>query len=786
MILNKPVWFFICLLFFTFAGINGHASPVLIYVVDEFRDTIIASPQPFYLIDEVECKAETVEGEIALTLPLRHDPYFEDCWNFRVIEPFVKENREFILEIEHYDIGAGIIDVQMLVDDRFYGQWRGADRKVSYTRLNTNHLRSAYFHFRAPQATIWKQRRLPHFKITGLQYLKSIKAHIDVDEMDWGQAKENVPIDVQPMVHLEKPMDIVCSAGVAVLSDAEALHSSLDALHELAPLAKVLGFNAIESYVKWNLIEPEMGRFDFSFYDEIVDKLKQYDLKWLPLLIVGSAYSLPGWFAESEENVGFTCLEHGLSNPIQSIWSPYHKKHVTRVLTAFGKHYEPMNILQGVRLGPSGNYGESQYPAGGNWGYKGEPMHIHIGFWAGDPYAHQDFHNYLKDRYGSIADLNAAWNQSFKSFEEIQPILPTLCYSRWRRLDMTRWYTKSMSDWCDWWAQEARKAMPHTPIYQSAGGWGFLEAGTDYVEQAKSMVKIGGGIRLTNETDSFQQNFYATRLAATAARLYGIDLGFEPASSHTARGTVGRLFNTITTNGDHFFTYHSNIFSRQMAIQKWIDHYEMLDFRQDPIVDVALYYPETMNQLDDGAFRHLYAWGFNPRAREIRRHIEVDYLNEELIREGFLDRYKVLVFIWGNIIDADVLKIIDEWVRKGGAVIYPSFPKGDLETIDGDASIFQTWMKGDAGQGRFYRFPGDMEPPSLYGDYVNDELLTMPNLHPLTQKTLQIQHPDKIFFSVQQDGHILALNFGDCAAELVIPENSPITIEPYSILRIPE
>lgn len=760
--------------------VNGDESPLLL-----FDAQVTEASQPLRLLNRGECRSESLGGNTVLTLPVNTDPYTEKSWDFQATASFIPDKQAFVLEIEFFDKGAGIIDARILDDDRFHGRWQGSSRQVSYTRLNTQALRSAYFQFSAPNAALWVQSPSPFLTITGLQYLKSLKVHLGFEDKEWRRAEDSVPVDVQPMVRLERPMEIVCSAGVSVFSDPNALQSSLVSLRELAPLAKVLGFNAVESYVKWNTVEPEMGRFDFSFYDAVVEKLHQYGLKWFPLLIVGSAYSLPDWFARSEENVGFVCLEHGLSNPIQSIWSPYHKKHVSRFLKAFGDHYEPMNVLQGVRLGPSGNYGESQYPAGGNWGYKGEPMHIHIGYWAGDSYAQKDFQAYLLNRYSRIEDLNAKWNKTYKSFEEIPTVLPNLCYSRWQRIDMSRWYTKSMSDWCEWWALEARKALPNTPIDQSAGGWGFLEAGTDYVDQAKSMVKIHGGIRLTNETDSYQQNYFATRLAATAARLYGINLGYEPASSHTARGTVGRLFNTLTTNGNHFFTYHPNIFNQQLAIQKWLHYYPLLDTRQNPIVDVALYYPETMNQLDDGTFRHLYAWGFNPRAAAIRSHVEVDYLNETLMRDGFLNRYKVLVFVWGNIIDGDVEKTIDDWMRKGGVVIYPSHPKGDLETIDGDRTIFNQWKAGDTGKGQFFRFPGDMEPPSLYGDFVNSTLLTLSNLHPLTQEVLRFLHPDSVFFSVQEDGHILVLNYKDNQV-MISGEHRTYIIDPYSIRRIPE
>jgi len=56
----------------------------------------------------------------------------------------------------------------------------------------------------------------------------------------------------------------------------------------------VLGFNGIEMYVRWRLIEPDKeGAFDFDYYDTLVAKLAEYGLKWFPLLIVGSAYALP-------------------------------------------------------------------------------------------------------------------------------------------------------------------------------------------------------------------------------------------------------------------------------------------------------------------------------------------------------------------------------------------------------------------------------------------------------------------------------------------------------------
>jgi len=454
------------------------------------------------------------------------------------------------------------------------------------------------------------------------------------------------------------------------------------------------------------------------------------------------------------------------------------------VLQAFGQHYEPLGVLEGVRLGPSGNYGESQYPAGGNWGPRGAAMHIHIGWWAADPYAQADFRRWVERKHGSLAALNRAWETQFASFDQIAPALPVTMLAKQQRFDFTGWYTDSMSDWCEWWAREARRALPKTPIYQSAGGWGFRETGTDYSAQTKAMKDIDGGVRLTNETDSYEQNFYVTRLAATAARLYRVRLGYEPASSHTARGVVGRLFETASTKGDHWFTYHGNLFDHQLSIAKWLKYLPVLDARQDPLIDVAVYYPETENQLSDAPFRYLYAWGFYPVAREIRRVVEVDYLDERLIREGYLDRYKVLVFAWGNHLEAVVQKVIDTWLRNGGMIIYPSYPRGPLETIDGNSATFERWSRGDTGQGSFHRFKGDMEPPSCYGGFVAGVLRAAPGLHQWTRQALEVKHPERVFLSVQADGRLLVLNYNDAPARVTLAGVFDETTEPYGIMRI--
>ena len=739
---------------------------------------------PSWVTNPEQCRVVSQGHVRFLDIEADTDPYTRVEWRLGLDALRAAAGRDVVIEIAFFDDGAGVIDPRLVVEADPVPISVAPTRKSSYTRLNTQQPRHAWFAFTVPGGA-GDAGKASEIRVAGLQHLVQVRVLSPQSESEWRALQEAVPRDVKPMVHLERPVELVTTAGVDVTGGMATLQESLDNLNDLAPLARVLGFTSIESYVTWKRLEPEReGEFNFSYYDAITEKLACYGLKWFPLLIVGSAYALPDWFADSDENIGFECIEHGMTNAVQSIWSPCHKRHVTRFLQAFGEHYEPMGVLEGVRLGPSGNYGESQYPAGGNWGFKGEKMHIHIGWWAGDRYGREDFRRYLREKYDTVGALNAAWDADYTDFGDVEPSLPQTMQSKRQRLDFTAWYTDSMSEWCAWWAEEARKAMPNTAIYQCAGGWGFRETGTDYVAQTKDMKPINGGVRLTNEVDSFDENVYVTRLAATAARLYGVRLGYEPAASHTARGAVGRIFNTVATNGDHLFTYHPNIVNHPLSIEKWLAHVPLFDVRQEPFVEVAMHYPETSNQLDDSTFRHLYAWGFYPRAREARRVVDADFLDETLIREGFLDRYKVLVFGWGAFIEADVIEPIDAWLRAGGVIIYPSYPRGMLETIEGDSTVFRRWVEGDTGQGRFHRFPGDYESDLRYGRFIRDVLFEMDTLHSWTKQAIRVERPHYVYLTVQQDGHLLALNFEDEPATIRLNGGPAQVIESYAVARL--
>jgi hypothetical protein len=472
---------------------------------------------------------------------------------------------------------------------------------------------------------------------------------------------------------------------------------------------------------------------------------------------------------------------------IPTIFSDHQVSYVRRFLSEFGKHYGSRKSLLGVRLGPSANYGEAQYPATGAWGYSSKGLHTHLGYWAGDEYASRSFRRWLQSRYAGVADLNRSWQTEFQSFDQIRTFLPITAITPRMRLDFNNWYMGAMSEWCERWAVWAREAMPNVSIYQSSGGWGAVEIGTDYTAQAKSMAALNGGIRLTNENDSFLNNVGATRLAASAARFYGAKLGYEPAGFSSERGVIGRLFNSLTNGANHLFYYHGNLYDADGAADAWVAQAPLLDRRSTPLVDIAVFYPDTDNRASDEALRHLRASAFFQRVQAMRSVTDFDFVSERMVEDGALDRYKVLVVLWGRMTEKSVLDKIARWVESGGTVIYPERQhqrEGGLSTPEGERSVWERWQQRQTGNGSVIFFKGHPEPVHYYMTFLRATLARLPSLYPLTRAAIRMDKPQETYWSLLANGHMAFLNYDDHPAAVRF-NGRALSVAPYRIVLAP-
>jgi hypothetical protein len=133
---------------------------------------------------------------------------------------------------------------------------------------------------------------------------------------------------------------------------------------------------------------------------------------------------------------------------------------------------------------------------------------------------------------------------------------------------------------------------------------------------------------------------------------------------------MARLYNAVTTGAVHLFYYLGNITANDQALEAWLKYSKFLDQRAKPVIDVAAFYPDTALKLDDEVLRYRWASTFFTVARTMRETLDFDYASEQMILDGALDRYKVLLFLWGAVTEKPVLERIDRWVRSGGALVF--------------------------------------------------------------------------------------------------------------------
>ncbi|MCE5200526.1 MAG: family 14 glycosylhydrolase [Armatimonadota bacterium] len=484
-----------------------------------------------------------------------------------------------------------------------------------------------------------------------------------------------------------------------------------------AKLCKSLGVTSFENYVTWETCEGKgEGQWDWSHWDRQVKVLKENDMKWVPFLILGPAYSTPDWFRASKDHYPCRCLEHGQDNKTESLWSPYLRKWIDRFLCEFAKRYKDTGVVESLLLGIQGDYGEAIYSATGGWTeHIPGRYHSHSGFWCDDPYALADFRKFIKARYNNIDQVNQAWGTKFKSLDEvdypgrgdafikfrknISPDATPQMRRQW--LDFIDWYRDAMTQLVDYWMATARKYFPDTPIYLCTGGEGQSELGCNFAEQSRIAAKYKGGVRVTNEGSGYCWNFVITRWVASAGKHYGAYFSFEPAASINEMGEVARIYNATASGANQLHDYTTNLLRYNSMMDAQRKSIKYLFHVQKPIVPVALWYPNVYMTLKWGDY-----WN---KAAVLRDYTDYDYVDESMLRTAALDHSKILVMLHGDIIETADAARIAEWVKNGGRLIVMDLPvfQSVEATSDPEKILFGDTPNGrNLGNGKILRVTG--------------------------------------------------------------------------------
>jgi hypothetical protein len=224
-----------------------------------------------------------------------------------------------------------------------------------------------------------------------------------------------------------------------------------------------------------------------------------------------------------------------------------------------------------------------------------------------------------------------------------------------------------MTEWSDWWIDVTRKYFPDTPIYLCTGGDAIPQHGSNFAEQTRVSAKHGAGVRITNEGSNYQHNYSITRWVASAGKHYGTYYGFEPAGSEDEKGIVARIYNATASGANQLHDYTPNVTRTKARTDVQQAHLKYLFHVAEPVVPVALWYPNVSLTVKWG--------GYLQKAAQFRDYADFDYMDESMLRTGALDRHRILVIIHGEIMEPSDATRIADWIRNGGRVIVMDVPK---------------------------------------------------------------------------------------------------------------
>ena len=250
---------------------------------------------------------------------------------------------------------------------------------------------------------------------------------------------------------------------------------SPEQVHSDVALMKAAGFKLVRlGDLSWDWFEPSDGNFTFAQSDQVIKELNDAGIK--VLLDIGGLPA-PTWLHHEHPSVNVVTQEGAILQPaeryMEDIGDPVYREYAKRFADALTKHY-------------------ANNPAIAAIGYDNEIGNGFMSYSAGDRLR---FIEWLKRKYGTIAELNRAWatqrwSRRLNSFDEVElpngdgPGPPE------RFLDLRRFWSDETIAAIEDLNEIRKRNMPNLPaasnLWDTAGRKGF-----DYYKSYKDFVTYG-------------------------------------------------------------------------------------------------------------------------------------------------------------------------------------------------------------------------------------------------------------------------------------------------------
>ncbi len=424
-----------------------------------------------------------------------------------------------------------------------------------------------------------------------------------------------------------------------------------------------LGCRTIEGRIFGQTIYQPPGQWFWGYDKEVERSLERAEFDfcaepwvWLP----------PEWYATA----------HGLGGGPLSIWSPDLDRFNQEVYSGLKENFP--DRIKSICAGIYGDYGEAAFPLS-----LSDSASRYAGFWAGDALARADFKSSMLKKYGSVNALNAAWRTAFSSADEIA--YPRLDGSDCLRyvLDFVDWYFSAMTEFAAKVCRVVRQSFPDTPIVVKLGSGEDPVSGQD----DSALVKALAGLGVTVRAAPGRGKDLGFMHIASACKFYGasmeMDLGDAAEKVDEARGlflAAGSGCSSVFAQGIDALR-QADVFSRCRR-----------NLRGDRgITDVALFFPTTRHRLD---WHEPYPPKLAEAAGELRDMLDFDVVDERMVLDGALERYRVPAIFDGDVLEQNSFNRIAAWVKNGGHLVLGQSP---LMNVEGAALPVSSTDKGKGG-----------------------------------------------------------------------------------------
>jgi hypothetical protein len=460
---------------------------------------------------------------------------------------------------------------------------------------------------------------------------------------------------------------------------------------------RLLGFSLWQydtDHLASNEVAP--GQWDWTAAEEVYTQARAQG--FLFALFPHFAFP-PGWYIEKEKPALTRCVEHGVEIPALSPWEPLFSNWLDRQWAALARQFGGTNPrVHALVLGVHGDYGEAGLFSGTrmasreqreDWERRFGNAHNHKGFWCGDEKARASFRRAMLRKYGDLDALNKAWGTQFRREEEVRyPKSPTEGRRWW--LDFVGWYTNGVAYLTDIVCRLSQRYFPRTLRMLPLG---FPDEDMRYGADVSALVKVAAryGVVVRSTHAGYlpladNESFLLGRIAS-ACRFYGVPLWVETPGPVDAKRQAEALFEAVAQGASGLFDWAVNATKNEPVYEQ---HLRSLTVGQ-PVVDVAMFYPSTAVRLADVGEAPTMRLGC-AQARDL---FAFDIVDERMVRDGALERYRLLVFWEGTVVEQDVLDKIIEWVQAGGVVAAYDF--GKVTNVEGDGATWRT-LFGYAGR----------------------------------------------------------------------------------------